>query len=57
MGDIDSAGVYFLSVDEFESRAAAGIRSDTDARDPEDQCAVDSTNSAITRPNSSPQSS
>jgi hypothetical protein len=57
MDDIDSAGVYFLSVEEFESRSPARIRGDTDARDAEDQRAVDSTNSAITAPNSSPQSS
>jgi len=57
MGDIDSAGVYFLSIEEFESRAPARIRSDTDSHDPEDQSEVDATKSAITPPSSSPQSS
>jgi hypothetical protein len=57
MDDIDSAGVYFLSVEEFESRSPARIRNDSDASDAEDQDAVDATNSAITPPSSSPQSS
>jgi hypothetical protein len=58
MGDIDSAGVYFLSVEEFESRTPAeGDAEARDSADPEDQPAVDATKSAITRPSSSPRSS
>jgi hypothetical protein len=60
MGDIDSAGVYFLSVEEFESRKPAPDDEDAakrDAPDSENQSDVDATKSAITRPSSSPQSS
>ena len=56
VGDIDSAGVYFLSVEDFESRSPARRRDD-DTGDAEGQGEVDSTKAAITRPNSSPQSS
>jgi hypothetical protein len=35
MDDIDSAGVYFLSVEEFESRLPARIRGAADAREAE----------------------
>jgi hypothetical protein len=38
MDDIDSAGVYFLSVEEFESRSPARIRGDADVRKPEGNC-------------------
>ena len=57
MADIDSAGVYYLSVEEFESRKPAREREDDDTRESEDQRAVASTKSTITRPNASPQSS
>jgi len=62
VGDIDSAGVYFLSVEEFESRSPTRRGDDhTDdagnTRKSDDQTEVDSTKAAITRPSSSPQSS
>jgi hypothetical protein len=57
MGDIDSAGVYFLSVEEFESRSPARIRGDADACKAEDQAEVDATKAAIAPASSSPQSS
>jgi len=57
LDDIDSAGVYYLSIEEFESRTPAPDRAGSDTREPEDQPAVDSTKSTITRPSSSPQSS
>ena len=62
MGDVDSAGVYFLSVEEFESRTPARRDDDdtddaVDTRKSDDQTEVDSTKAAITRPSSSPQSS
>jgi hypothetical protein len=57
MDDIDSAGVYFLSVEEFESRSPARIRSAAEAPDREVSSEVDATKAAITPANSSPQSS
>jgi hypothetical protein len=70
MNDIDSAGVYFLSVEEFESRTPPPLpygelaskvedrtSGGTKKNDAEDQPNVDATKSAITRPSSSPQSS
>jgi len=62
VGDIDSAGVYFLSVEEFESRSPTRHGGDDtdDAGNTgksDDQTEVDATKAAITRPSSSPQSS
>jgi len=61
VGDIDSAGVYFLSVDEFESRSPTRHDKNDDdgddTRGADDQPEVDSTNAAITPPSSSPTSS
>jgi hypothetical protein len=64
VGDIDSAGVYFLSVEEFESRSPARSRENHDDHDDHDdpgdegdQPEVDSTKAAITPPSSSPTSS
>jgi hypothetical protein len=57
MSDIDSAGVYFLSIEEFEARKPARERDDDDATAPSDQADVETTKSARTRPSSSPQSS
>jgi hypothetical protein len=61
VGDIDSAGVYFLSVEEFESRSPARSRENHhdpgDPGDEGDQPEVDSTKAAITPPSFSPTSS
>lgn len=62
MADIDSEGVYYLSVEEFESRKPVRKPGQADphpadAHEPDDQPEVDATKSAITRPSSSPQSS